>query len=124
MDTCATVASIQSDGTIKAIHIQVNGNDLGVGFALTTHYATQELVDELIAVGNVGMLSEEPIPNTVHFMNQGKLRELVSHDYSVDFRMSRNFANQEEWFDYFDHCDYGYFFDGSEWTFYKNILVD
>jgi hypothetical protein len=124
MKSCATVGSIQADGTIEAIHIQLNANDAGVGYTLTTHYKTQELVDQLISVGNVGTLSVKPTLNTVHYIDQGKPRDPVSHSYRVNFSDSRNFATQDEWFEHFDQCDYGYYFDGSEWTFYKNTFVD
>ena len=124
MTTCATIGSIQTNGTIEVIHIQVNGRDVGVGNTLITHYSTQELVDQLIAIGNVGILFEKPSINSVHLFPRGKPRVPVRHNYSTSFRETRNFATQDEWFEYFDECDYGYFFDGSEWTFYKNIVVD
>ena len=72
MTTCATIGSIQTNGTFEVIHIQVNGSDVGVGTTLITHYSTQELVDQLIAIGNVGILFEKPSINSVHLFPWGQ----------------------------------------------------
>ena len=71
MSTCSTVAYIQTDGKLKAIHIQLNGHDLGVGLALETHYASREEIEELISFGNVGFLFDKPSLNMDEIVKKG-----------------------------------------------------
>lgn len=123
MSTCSTVAYIQTDGKLKAIHVQLNGHDLGVGLALETHYTSREEIEGLMSLGNVGFLFDKPTLNTVEVLNKGANSISRCRNFDIQFGGRQTFNSVDEWFDFFDECDYAYFFDGDEWIIYKNIIV-
>ena len=63
MATRSTIAKRNEDGSITQIYCHWDGYVLGgVGETLFNHYNTPELVDQLIALGDLSSLREKPTP--------------------------------------------------------------
>ena len=124
MNTCATIGAKLLDGSVEAIHIQLGGNDVGIASILKNHYMLPWQVDLLFSVGNVAQLHDTPSLNMRfpigHIINPA----LVCTNYYIEAGKVASFANEEEWLQFFYDCDYGYLYDGRDWTFLKNVMID
>lgn len=59
MSTRSMIGRLNPDGTVDGIYCHWDGYPEHNGLMLTTHYATPERVDSLIALGNLSLLGPE-----------------------------------------------------------------
>lgn len=132
MSTRSTISVLNKDNTVTSIYCHSDGYLQGVGYMLFTHYNTPEMVQELIALGDLSCLQENlnplPIAPKQRWSGPDPAPMIEHHTFddpqtgvTVAYLRDRNSLGEpayEPWptlADYFQHgCDqdFNYYYNG------------
>ena len=123
MATRSTIAKLNPDGSLTSVYCHWDGYPDGVGATLRQHYTNPSKIDQLLALGDLSVLDAE-IGDSNDFENRVEgICLFYGRDRAENGIDALVHANVEEWlaFRKGSGCEYGYLWDGSEWTTYKDL---
>lgn len=147
MSTRASIAMIQSDGTIRAIYNHWDGYPEGVGKILIENYTTPALITKLLDLGDISSLGASPEPSeltrrfgfdgtlTSEFnkLNRTEQTRLEAEDrtHTLAYGRDRNesdtaaiiYKSIAEWYRH-AHEEYNYLFKDGQWYLYYNSSLN
>jgi hypothetical protein len=123
MATRSMIACETADDRILAIYCHHDGYLHHNGKILLNHYDTQEKVDQLMALGDLSLLSKE-------IGEKQDFDQPTSRDWCLAYGRDRGEVGTEaqtylsltEAVGEFDGCDYFYYFDGEGWLYRPDRL--
>ena len=139
MSTRSTISVMQSDGKIKSIYCHWDGYLSNNGYMLLTHYNSEKLAYEIVALGDISSLGMYlyPLPEGYEssFFNTPKLIKASEHsfvtpqrDVTVVYARDRgeelNIAIFESYTDYIENTEYlqdfNYLWKNDGWFLVEN----
>jgi hypothetical protein len=117
----STIANLQEDGSVEAIHLYFDSDISNTYLTLGSDYRTREKIEELLNLGHLISLgryigSENPIyrPSREICLSFTRDDHLAGMDAEI-------FGTVESWLGSFYMCQAAYLFDGKDWLRFERI---
>lgn len=124
MSTNSTIAIEREDGTVAQIYAHWDGYIDHNGKILRDHYRSPEKIEQLIALGNVSILSEEI--GERHEFTQGRVKwsTFYGRDRGDSGMGAQVFKNWDDYLQNGDQQEYNYIFRKGQWLVQCDYLGD
>lgn len=132
MGTSCRIGIKRADGTIKSIYCHCNGYPAGVGKTLKKDYADVDKVNELMDLGDIFCLGNEPVSKPEYWKRRPELL-LSDESYTLAYKdrgeKGVKAKVSKDFYDFINqHCfllDYVYVFDSDakEWQAYRLVGI-
>ncbi len=118
--TGSTIAALQSDGTIKSISVHNLGSLSGVGRILVEYYHNNEIINELIGLGNLSLLSSKLSPDNSRLHSFNSPQPGITIAYHRDRGEALYIETIKDFSAYQAkikkrHIAFNYLWDGTKW---------
>lgn len=106
MSTKAAIGILEDDGTVRAVLCNYDGYLQGIGKILLSSYTKYDIINQLLAIGNISKLESQP--------------ELIQRSKHQNGKSIR-FKNIDDFERYFIMADYYYLFDKTFWIWKASL---
>lgn len=129
MATRSTIAVIHTDGSVSQVYAHWDGYLEHNGKLLTENYATQELAESLVALGDLSSLSKTvgvahpfghhgtDLSQDEYYSLYGNMNTYYGRDRGETGTEVKRYNDVYEYLDKFQREEYNYLFNGTSWGY-------